>query len=445
MGQGVSDWVNGLLDDFWNIYYPNIPRKGNASESKCKAIEDKIDHHISCSSLSNYFKGRGSLPSDSTKNIIAFFILKHWQQKFPHLHIDLEEEKATAALTRNDRPNTFLLTYHQLKGEMKDQPGLFSKTVYYSKDQPALKHSFFLFPKGKYSFFTRSLVINLVVILAVLSYFIVGRAGVMPSSNPSLGENSAYKQSLTVISFLHVATIALLVLLFYTILESKKAYLRVKNLDVRQAILFFQRGWLGIYFSWILLYAWMSFKWSHENQLALEGSTKLSCFSASAWAIADVLSLMSTFLFFYLFNLLDVQKAAGEMSDVYQKISKSLAKLGYLLGGIVCFSIIDRFYDLGAFENTGVLIYSLLTALSGLYLFGRLDSHHFNTNRLILAPLYIYALLQMIWSSVNSDASHYISISLFFLAFLLKIYFFFLIIKWLRNGDLERYFTHLYR
>ncbi len=438
MNRSVSDWVNGLLDDFWDVYYPNIPRRTHATESKCKAIENEIDHHISYSSLSNYFRGRGSMPTDSTKNILAFYVLMHWQKKYPQLGIEVDEETAEAALSRNDKPNNFLLAYYQLKGQV-----LLGRKELPEGGEP-LQLGFALFPKGDFRFFKRSFWLNLAFVLLILGAFI-WRQLTSDTPIPSFNQTDlSYRQNLTIIALFHVGMIALLMVLFYTISDGRKAHLSARGKDVRQGILFFQRGWLGIYFSWLLLYLWLSFKWYYEGQLVLRQDAQLGFFSAASWAVADVLSLASTFLFFYLFNLLDTRKGKGDMSRVFNKIAASLGKLLYLFTVVVCFSILDRFYELGAFENIGVLIYSLLTALSMLYLFGRLDSHHFNTNRLILAPLYIYALLQMVWGSVNSDPNHYLSIALFFMAFLLKIYFFFLMTKWLRNGNLERYFGQVY-
>ncbi len=435
-------WVIELLDDFWNIYYPGVPRRGSATESKCRTIEQSIRKRISSSSLYNYFNEKGSPPADGTKGIMSYFILSDWKEKHPqHLkntQIDFNEE----GLSKNDYATKFLMVYYQLKSEQNQSKEIASANQALEFDNIP-ERLFDRQTKGILGIFLGA------IILLLLFFFNQGLS--MPEGIPLETFKNQALQSLRsmdelfMISILHVLTMVLLVIIYLMPEGSKKTIDALPEGIVKSSMKQFNRGWLGIWIGWILLYIWMSIKWLKEKQLIEQGIWEIyQRFSVYSWAVADLLNVVSTFFFFYLFLVLDMQSVkTQDMPNRNARFQKAIIHFGIVLTIVLACSVTDRFINFGAWEGVGILLYSLLTSISMLYFFGRLDSHFFNIKRSLLAPLYLYAIIQVNWNNLHSADFALQALAMFFLAFLLKIYLFLIVIRWIRNGDFERYFKQI--
>jgi hypothetical protein len=74
------------------------------------------------------------------------------------------------------------------------------------------------------------------------------------------------------------------------------------------------------------------------------------------------------------------------------------------------------------------------------YLFGRLDSHHMKIPRVLLAPLYLYVIIQLAWVIFQAQPPDSVVPSMFFgAALILKILLFAVITYWLDRGVLLDY------
>ena len=186
-------------------------------------------------------------------------------------------------------------------------------------------------------------------------------------------------------------------------------------------------------------------KWIREKQLLHAESFELHArFSEQSWAIADIINVMSTICFAYLFCIMDMKTVSTKEKYLPKETFYNTMLVIVLTAAcFLVFSILDRFFHLGNLDGAGTLVYSFLTSIAMLYFFGRLDSHLFEAKRSLLAPLYLYAVIQVNWTNFRSAEFATQGLIIFFVAFLLKIYFFFIVNGWLRNGDFARYFARI--
>jgi hypothetical protein len=77
------------------------------------------------------------------------------------------------------------------------------------------------------------------------------------------------------------------------------------------------------------------------------------------------------------------------------------------------------------------------------FLFGRLDSHYLKLPRIILAPLYLYAIIQLFWEhdTYASPAFNPERIAIFSLALILKFVLFVNLSRLIRHPRLRQYFV----
>ncbi|MDQ1613439.1 MAG: hypothetical protein QOG00_3370, partial [Pyrinomonadaceae bacterium] len=157
----------------------------------------------------------------------------------------------------------------------------------------------------------------------------------------------------------------------------------------------------------------------------------------------DFLNVCTSVAFFYMFLVLDMPSVATAATpDRNKGFRKNFSIIVGISFVIFLVSSLGRFRP-GTYE-LGVYLSGIFAAISMAYVFGRLDSHYMNVPRWMLAPLYLYAAIQVIgpivvnYSGQIPDKYH----TLFFGAVLmLKVYLFFVMTYWLQNGSFEEYFN----
>jgi hypothetical protein len=144
--------------------------------------------------------------------------------------------------------------------------------------------------------------------------------------------------------------------------------------------------------------------------------------------------------FFHLFLVLDVPSVSSQedpdRNKTFQKGLIAVASICFLVFLLSGFSRADPI-----FGRFGVYLSGLLVAISMAYVFGRLDSHYMNVNRWMLAPLYLYAVIQVSGPAlvgISKDTQQKI---FFDSVLVLKIYLYFVVYYWLQNGHFEKYFN----
>lgn len=189
-------------------------------------------------------------------------------------------------------------------------------------------------------------------------------------------------------------------------------------------------GLQGVWGSFCLLYLWLALSSFFFPDFPLTE------------AVSDVLNACGSAFFFYLFLVMDQESFPPQ--DHPGSLRKFRVFLGWgliFMAVLVSLSLLDRALPLGKGDSIFTVIYSFIMAVPYIYFFGRLDSHNFQANRLALAPLYLYGIIQSIWTDLLSEP---IQSLVFVSALLLKIYFFAFVWFHLREGNFAAYFRKMH-
>lgn len=199
----------------------------------------------------------------------------------------------------------------------------------------------------------------------------------------------------------------------------------------------FKLGWTWLWVGWIALYGWLAVKFGVTGA----GET----WERFASCVADVLNIASSFVFFYLFLVLDKPsvRALGD-PERDRDFRRSVTAVLVLSGTVALLSVLGR---LGLFElqEDGPLLGSVFSAVAMAFFVGRLSDSHLKVRRALLAPLYLYVAIQMFWHlfvAVGAAGESGFGVVLG-LALLLKIYLFAVITRWMGDGKLQTYFDEV--
>ena len=114
------------------------------------------------------------------------------------------------------------------------------------------------------------------------------------------------------------------------------------------------------------------------------------------------------------------------------------AQVAIACGIILLFSVLGRLNVTGT--GGGPIVLSFAVAIAMAYFFGRLDSHYLAVNRWMLAPFYLYVVMQVSWADfAGSGARPELRVRLFGFALLCKVYMFFMLTEWIRGGQIQTY------
>ena len=187
----------------------------------------------------------------------------------------------------------------------------------------------------------------------------------------------------------------------------------------------FTAGWLALWYGWLVLYGWFYLtadpKW-HS--------------SPAVNAVSDVFDTVSGFTIWWCFLVLDLPSVniAGEPNR-----DKAFKRVVWLtaLAGVACalLGVADKLFG---FDHLGVVV-GLYNALAMAFLAGRFGSHFISLPRRVLLCLYLYSMLQLVYSFLPLLNAGVWTPVVFLLALVLKIAFAYAGYDMIRNGGLERY------
>lgn len=189
-------------------------------------------------------------------------------------------------------------------------------------------------------------------------------------------------------------------------------------------------GLKGVWGAFCLLYLWLTL------------STFLFPDLPFTQAIADFLNALASAFFFYLFLVMDQESFPPR--DQVGSVRKFRLFLGWglvLIAFVVALSMVDRAIEFTKADSIFSVGYSFVMAVPYVYFFGRLDSHNFKANRLALAPLYLYGIIQSIWADLLSGE---IQSVVFIAVLVLKVYFYGFVWFHLREGNFQSYFAKMH-
>ncbi len=233
---------------------------------------------------------------------------------------------------------------------------------------------------------------------------------------------------------------AIVVLLFYLMTRfsdfggrDKVASPGTTNVEARQVLSQFFSGWKYLWLSFTILYGWF---WLIYG-VGINANPYAQSFS-------DILTILSSICFAYLFSVMDVEsvpRASSEKSlkQFYRYLI--VFTIGLCISSML--SILDRYYNLGVIDGMGTYLLGYSNVIVMLYFFGRLESHYLRVNRLVLLPLYSYAIIQIAYVLFFSTAKSGPAYEAYIIgiALILKGFLFFLIRDWIKEGKLEEYFV----
>lgn len=198
-------------------------------------------------------------------------------------------------------------------------------------------------------------------------------------------------------------------------------------------------GWRFLWLARMLLYIWLGSHWFGLHNFVHVQVT---------WSVASALHLLVGFFHYFLFFVLDppsiASKARPDSAVVFRRSILTMIILGSV---VYTASLLITLYHstLSEWGITSILAHRLIPTYAGIgmaFVIGRLDSHYLRIPRVLLAPLYLYVIVQPLWSRVAGTDFRVVNTDravIFCLVLILKFVFFYSIVKWIRNGGFLKY------
>ncbi|MEW5924572.1 MAG: hypothetical protein AB1746_11350 [Candidatus Zixiibacteriota bacterium] len=236
-----------------------------------------------------------------------------------------------------------------------------------------------------------------------------------------------------IISVIHVLVIATFLIISRTDIGKPSSKYSFDKEIAKYAFEQFTRGWRYIWWAWLLLYLWLSLYFGQKY-------VNISIIDFRLFkAIADTLNTLSAIAFYNIFLVLDVPSVPINHKKNRAEAYYQGLKIATIIGlTVVVISIFDHYFNL---ENAfaGPLLVSFYAAISMAYFFGRLDSHILDIRRWMLAPLYVYVVIQVVWFTFWGTHQPRLEFIFLIIALILKIYLFLVVTNWLQNGKIQKY------
>jgi hypothetical protein len=234
-----------------------------------------------------------------------------------------------------------------------------------------------------------------------------------------------------------IAAVHVAVVLLFIGLQSTPIGGKTRNWDkygpiTEKTMTQFWWGWRWIWMTWLALYGWLSacwvqLTWYHKHE-------------PLTWSVADAINVLNAWGFFFCFLALDEPSVPTadepERADEFRRHIKLVVAAGIVVGVL---SILGRSVLSVQLGVLGPLLASCYTGLAMAYLFGRFDSHHMNIPRFLLAPLYLYVIIQLTWVTFQSGMQNSRPSMFLGAALILKILLFLVVTYWLDHGVLLEY------
>lgn len=196
-------------------------------------------------------------------------------------------------------------------------------------------------------------------------------------------------------------------------------------------------GWRYLWGTWIVMYGWLAAMWG-------------GIIPATPWAahVAHVLNALNGFWFYYLYFVLDMPSVPTADAPARAETFNKAVEAAALAGLAVCaVSIVSDVVSNAPPQSTEAMLAGQVipayAAIGMAFFFGRLDSHYLRFPRVVLAPLYLYVIIQLSWGRVESPTDTTERIVLLGLALVLKTVVFVYVSSALAAGSFTRYIVRL--
>lgn len=189
-------------------------------------------------------------------------------------------------------------------------------------------------------------------------------------------------------------------------------------------------GWNALWITWILFYGCLYFVWTGG----------LGTDSLVALHLPNAANLLNGYFFYYMFFALDQPSVKIEGEPDRAKSFRQNYLIVFAIGVVLFF--VASVSSTGTNSAISRQLCSAYIAVGMSFFFGRLDSHYLTLPRVVLAPLYFYAIIQVYWGSPAFDNFSVFNperIAIFGLALGLKFVLFVIIYKLLKSDDFREY------
>jgi hypothetical protein len=251
----------------------------------------------------------------------------------------------------------------------------------------------------------------------------IGSALVIPQAGPGEAPGPNVPPVPAVLHLAHASIAALLLAIQFTPFLKPQAIAQQDHPIARKCLAQFIAGWRWAWVSWLALYCWL---WIHAN--AGKGPD----------VVADILNCLTSFPLFWCFFVLDKPSVAvpgdPERNASFRKAIGTIWGIG---AGVAVVAAAGRLHMWGLNEF-GLVFLGLYDGLAIAFLVGRFDSHWMKVPRWMLAPLYGYALIQMIYVFFFNLPPEW-QIYTYLVALLFKVCLFLVVTHLLHAGNLRRY------
>jgi hypothetical protein len=226
-----------------------------------------------------------------------------------------------------------------------------------------------------------------------------------------------------VLHLVHAAIAGLLLGIQYTGFLKPQAISAREHPIASRCLAQFISGWRWVWALWLALYSWL---WA------------LAALGRNPYPVADVLNCLTAFPLFWCFFVLDKPSVAAPGHPERNAAFRRAVGVTWGIGaGVALLAVAGRLHLWGLNEFC-LGFMGIYDGLAIAFLVGRFDSHWIRVPRWMLAPLYGYALIQMIYVFFSHLPAEW-QIYTYLLALLFKICLFLVVTHLLHAGNLRIY------
>ncbi len=252
---------------------------------------------------------------------------------------------------------------------------------------------------------------------------VIGSALVRPQSQPGEPLGTAVPPVPSILHLVHAAIAALLLAIQFTPFLQPQASSERDHPIARKCLAQFIAGWRWAWVCWLALYGWL---WVNTNP------------GGRPDVVADILNCLTSFPLFWCFFVLDKPSVAvpGD-PDRNASFRKAIGTIWGIGAGVTLLAVGGRLH-LWGLNEFGLVFMGIYDGLAIAFLVGRFDSHWMKVPRWMLAPLYGYALIQMIYVFFFKLPPAW-QVYTYLVALLFKVCLFLVVTHLLHAGNLRRY------
>lgn len=251
----------------------------------------------------------------------------------------------------------------------------------------------------------------------------IGSAVVTPQAQPGESFGTVVPPVPSILHLVHAAIAALLLAIQFTPFLRPQAIAERDHPIARKCLAQFIAGWRWAWVAWLALYCWL---WVNSNS------------SGRPDVVADILNCLTSFPLFWCFFVLDKPSVAvpgdPERNASFRKAIGTIWGIG---AGVAVLAVAGRLH-LWGLNEFGLVFMGIYDGLAIAFLVGRFDSHWMKVPRWMLAPLYGYALIQMIYVFFFKLPPAW-QVYTYLVALLFKVCLFLVVTHLLHAGNLRRY------